>query len=502
MSTSALGGLETAIADSGTYARAVQRFREAGIALPTFAQLAEPNRIPAAVTARLAGIDPDAPHPLNLFRCHWFNDSTRRGRASVPEHIVLPRSLTGVDTPIIVVFGDRFPMIHAHKVLAAYACLAPRIVTGRYDPTTQRAVWPSTGNYCRGGVAISRIMGCRGVAVLPENMSQERFSWLEKWVSDPKDIVRTPGCESNVKEIYDECAKLERDPGNVILNQFSEYANHLGHYRVTGTALATVFEAVRKSNPGLHLSAFVSATGSAGTIAAGDHLKDVYGTRIVAAEALECPTMLENGFGDHNIQGIGDKHLPLIHNMMNTDVVVAVSDKATDQLGLVFSQPAGREYLRTRHHVPAEVIDALSSLGLSSICNIVGAIKVADRLGLGANDAIITVATDGDMMYGSEHTKALARDFPGGFDARAAETAAEGWLYHAHGDHLLELTECDRRRIFNLGYFTWVEQRGVSLEDFVARREQSFWLRLRDALPLWDTMIEEFNGQTGALTRL
>ena len=498
VSTSALGGLETAIADGGTYARTVQRFREQGIALPTFAQLVEPGRIPEAVTARLAGVDPDAPHPLNLFRVNWFNDRTRRGRVAVPEHVVLPKSLTGVDTPIIVVLGDRFPMIHAHKVLAAYACLAPRIVTGRFDPTTQRAVWPSTGNYCRGGVAISRIMGCRGVAVLPENMSQERFSWLDRWVSDPSDIVRTPGCESNVKEIYDRCAELERDPGNVILNQFSEYANHLGHYRVTGTALASVFEHVRSAQPGLHLAAFVSATGSAGTIAAGDHLKDTFGTRIVAVEALECPTLLENGFGDHNIQGIGDKHVPLIHNVMNTDVVVAVSDKATDQLGLVFSQPAGRECLRTRHGVPPNVIDVLSSFGLSSICNIVGAIKVADRLGLGPQDAIITLATDGDMMYGSEHEKALARDFPGGFDARTADVAAQRWLYHANGDHVLELTECDRRRIFNLGYFTWVEQRGVALADFEARRDQSFWRGLHGLLPAWDEMIATFNRRTGA----
>ena len=502
VSTSALGGLETAIADSGTYARTVQRFREQGIALPTFAQLSDPNGTSPAIRAKLKGIDPDSPHPLNLFRVNWFNDRARNGHVPVPEHIVLPKSLTGVDTPIIVVFGDRFPMIHAHKVLAAYACLAPRIVTGRFDPTTQRAVWPSTGNYCRGGVAISRIMACRGVAVLPENMSQERFDWLDQWVSDPSDIVRTPGCESNVKEIYDKCAEMEKDPQNVILNQFSEYANHLGHYRVTGSALASVFEHVRKAQPNLHLSAFVSATGSAGTIAAGDHLKDTFGTRIVAVEALECPTLLENGFGDHNIQGIGDKHVPLIHNVMNTDAVVGVSDKATDQLGLVFSTPAGREYLRTRHAVPAEVIDALSSFGLSSICNIVAAIKLADKLGLGPQDAIITLATDGDMMYGSEHEKAMTRDFPGGFDARTAEAVAQRWLYHANGDHVLELTECDRRRIFNLGYFTWVEQRGISLEHFTARRDQSFWRGLRDALPQWDSMIEEFNGQTGALAKI
>src|SRR3990170_489938 len=302
--------------------RTVGRFREAGIVLPTFEQLAEPSKIPQRILDDLAGVDPDAPHPLNLFRVHWFNGADRRSRIDVPEHAVLPPELTGVDARIIVALGDRFPMIGAHKVLAAYACLVERLVTGGFDPTTHRAVWPSTGNYCRGGVAISRIMGCRGVAVLPEGMSRERFEWLERWVADPVDIIRTPGVESNVREIYDECKRLAQDRGNAILNQFSEYPNHLVHELVTGRALAHVFGTMQEREPGLRLRAFVSATGSAGTIAAGDPLKDPFGTAIVAAEALECPTLLRNGFGEHNIQGIGDKHVPLIHNVMNTDVIV------------------------------------------------------------------------------------------------------------------------------------------------------------------------------------
>ena len=220
-------GLERDLVDATVYQRAVDRFREAGIVMPTFAQLAQPATIPDAIEGRLASVDPDAPDPLNLFRTHWFNGPDRRARVGVPQHLVLPSSLTGVDAPIVIALGDRFPMIAAHKVLAAYACLAPRIITGQFDPTSQRAVWPSTGNYCRGGVAISRIMGCRGVAVLPEGMSRERFAWLEGWVADPGDIIRTPGTESNVKEIYDRCAELEQDAANVILNQFSEFGNHL-----------------------------------------------------------------------------------------------------------------------------------------------------------------------------------------------------------------------------------------------------------------------------------
>jgi len=494
--------LDTTVADARTYEHAVGRFRDAKIALPTFAELADPSRIPPGVAAALGRVDPDDAHALNLFRVHWWNDADRRGRAGLPGHVVLPRSLTGVDAPIIVLFGDRFPMIHAHKVLAAYACLVQRVVTGRFDPTTQRAVWPSTGNYCRGGVAISRIMGCRGVAVLPELMSAERFHWLQRWVSDPADVIRTPGCESNVREIYEECERLELDPANVILNQFSEFANHLAHWSATGQAAERVFEAVRATRPALKLAAFVSATGSAGTIAAGDWLKDRYGARIAAVEALECPTLLENGFGDHNIQGIGDKHVPLIHNVMNTDFVLAVSDQATDALGVVFSRPEGRQFLARRFGVPDDVLSSLSSFGLSSICNMIGAIKLADRMGLGPNDAILTVATDGDMMYSSEHEKTLATRFASGFDGRVAERELMRWLYETRADHVLELTECDRRRIFNLGYYTWVEQRGVSIPEFVARREQSFWRNLRGALPLWDELIVEFNARTGALAGL
>ncbi len=213
-------GLESSVIDQEVLARTVQRFRECGIVLPTFAQLADPSTIPTSITERLAAVDPDAPDPLNLFRIHWYNDAARTGLSAVPGHIVLPKSLTGVDAKIVVVLGERFPMIAAHKVLAAYSCLAPRVITGQFDPTRHKAIWPSTGNYCRGGVAVSRIMQSHGVAILPEQMSKERFDWLDRWVLSPDDVVRTPGSESNVKEIYDKCAEIDAEPDSVILNQF------------------------------------------------------------------------------------------------------------------------------------------------------------------------------------------------------------------------------------------------------------------------------------------
>jgi cysteine synthase len=394
-------GLEGGIIDRDAYDRNVKHFRRAGITLPRIADLADPVTRLADKAMDLTGVDPDAPEAGNLFRVHWHNDAERRGLAPVPAHIVLTPELTGVEAKIIVALGDRFPMIRAHKVLAAYGCLVPRLLSGKFDAARHRAVWPSTGNYCRGGVAISRILGCRSVAVLPEGMSAERFRWLERWTTDPSDIVRTPGTESNVKEIYDACHELAQDPDNVILNQFSEFGNYIIHRAVTGPALARVFDAV-KDGGNLRARAYVSASGSAGTLAAGDHLKETFGTDICVVEAVECPTLLYNGYGEHNIQGIGDKHVPLIHNAMNTDFIIGVSDQATDSLNLLFNTTVGRSYLGLRVGVDQQGLASLGDLGLSSIANILGAIKYAKYMDLGPNDAVLTVATDGAELYETE----------------------------------------------------------------------------------------------------
>jgi cysteine synthase len=489
------------IVDQAVRDRNIERLRERGVVLPRFSELANPESMPRAIRDDLKSVDRDAADPLNLFRVHWFNKASNAGDpiASVPEHLVLPPELTGVDAKIVVLFGNRFPMIHAHKVLAAYACLVPRIVSGELDLARQRAVWPSTGNYCRGGVAVSRILGCRGVAVLPAGMSAERFQWLEKWVSDPADIVRTPGTESNVKEIYDACHELSRDRGNVILNQFSELANYLVHYRCTGAAIGRVFDSL--ASPGaLQLRAFVSATGSAGTIAAGDFLKARYGSVTVAVESLECPTMLYNGYGEHRIQGIGDKHIPFIHNVMNTDVVAAVSDRSTDALNLLFNTAEGHRYLAERRGVSEVVLAQLDSLGISSICNILAAIKTAKYYRLGPSDVVATIATDGAEMYASEKAMILRERFGGRFDSVDAGAVHGQHLLGCATDHLLELSFRDRERIFNLGYFTWVEQQGYSVDEFSVRAKPSFWTGLQDLVPAWDAMIDEVNAGASVTT--
>jgi cysteine synthase len=489
------------IVDTMHRARAVARARELGMVLPTFSQLANPASIPAAVSKKLAEVAPDEARAENLWRLNWYNAANREHRAEVPGYIVIPEAITGVKAPIVVLLGRRFPMIGAHKVLPAYSGLASLLVTGRFDPESQKAIWPSTGNYCRGGVSVSRILGCRGVAVLPAGMSRERFEWLEQWVTHPEDIVRTPGTESNVKEIYDKCAELERDPQNVILNQFSAFSNYLIHYACTGAAADHAFTSFNRATQ-RRLAAFVSATGSAGTIAAGDYLKKRHGTRIAAVEALECPTMLNNGYGEHNIQGIGDKHIPFIHNVMNTDFVIGVSDRVTDQLNLLFNSDVGYKYLKSRRKLDAELIASFADVGISGFANIVASIKLAKQLHYGPDDVIVTVATDSASLYDSERDDYQAKHFGLSFDEVNAGEIFGSCLTSIATDNVIELTHQLRRQIFNLGYYTWVEQQEVSVEDFERRRFQSFWDGIADSLPKWDRLIDDFNAEVSGSNKL
>lgn len=492
--------IQPEIVDRKRRRAAIDRLRQAGVLLPTWSELADPREIEPRTMPLLAQVDPDSPDAANLWRVHWFNSPDRKSLIDIPGHIVLPSELTGVKAPIVVLLGCRFPMIGAHKVLAAYACLVPRLVTGQFDPSNDRAIWPSTGNYCRGGVAISRILGCRGVAVLPAGMSRERFDWLQQWVADSRDIIRTPGTESNVKEIYDKCRELSRDKQNVIFNQFSEFANYLIHYHCTGHAFDRVFHYLKWDHRKYRLAALVAATGSAGTIAAGDLLKKLHGTKIAAVEAAECPTMLCNGYGEHNIQGIGDKHIPLIHNVMNTDVVIAVSDAASDSLNLLFRSEVGRRYLTGRRKIDPALVRQFDDIGISGLANVVAAIKLAKHLDYGPSDVVMTVATDSAAMYGSESESYVARRYPGGIDEVNAGEIFSRHLEGVADDGVLELRHVDRKRVFNLGYYTWVEQQGISVENFDRRKSQDFWEGLVGGIPAWDRLIQEFNAEVGART--
>ena len=465
--------------------------KKRNIILPKFSDLSNPSDISEDIKNNLKSIDKDSAHPLNLFRVHWHNNRNYDKFLDVPEYIVLPKELTGVDAKIIVNIGRLFPLIAAHKVLPAYACLIPRIINGDFDYQTHRAVWPSTGNYCRGGVAISKILGCRSVAVLPEGMSQERFRWLQEWVTDPNDILKTHGTESNVKEIYDACNILEKDSKNIIINQFKEYNNYAIHRLVTGPSFEQSFLDA-KANTNLKPRFYVAASGSSGTLGAGDYLKDNLGIKIAVVEALECPTLLRNGYGEHNIQGIGDKHVPLIHNVMNTDFVVAVSDKATDNLNLVFNTKIGKEYLEKEIGLKKLLVDSLPEFGFSSIANILASIKIAKYMNLNKDDAIITVATDGADLYMSELEK-TKKDFIGDFNYSSCSNIFKSYINEINTDDMIELTKYDKERIFNLGYYTWVEQQKVSIDDFEIRKNQGFWDSQLNKLESLDEEIDKFN---------
>ena len=466
-------------------------FKEKGVVLPTISELRNPHLISDAIKNKVLKLDKDAMDPANLFRVHWFNKRDHSQFLDVPEHIVLPSEFTGVEAKIIVNLGRYFPLITAHKVLAAYGCLLPRILNGTFDYTKHKAVWPSTGNYCRGGVAISKILGFKSVAILPEGMSKERFNWLEKWVEDKNDIIKTTGTERNVKEIYDACNELEKDKNNDIINQFDEYYNYATHRAITGSSFEKSFLKV-KADSNLKARFYVSASGSSGTLAAGDYLKENLNAQIAVVEATECPTLLYNGYGEHNIQGIGDKHVPLIHNVMNSDYVVGVSDEATNNLNLLFNSDEGREYLTNRRGLNSEFVGRLPEFGFSSIANIIASIKLAKKMKLTKDDAIITVATDGADLYETELAK-TKKQFSKIYDQiTCAEIFAKNFDAISV-DHTLELSQIDKERIFNLGYYTWVEQQGTSLEEFEDRRNQSFWDKhYKDMISL-DEKIKEFN---------
>jgi cysteine synthase len=480
------------VSDPAARARAIGRARERGIVLPTFAQMRDPALIPGKIRDRLARIGLWDLEPLNLFRINWHNEPREQGGGYGGVNVVeLPPALTGVPARIVALVGKWFPT-GAHKVGAAYGCLAPHMVSGGFDPTFHKAVWPSTGNFCRGGAFDSYLMGCTAVAILPEEMSRERFAWLEEIGAE---VIATPGCESNVKEIYDKCWELRRTRDDVVIfNQFAEFGNAAWHYQVTGPALA-------EAAAGGRIAAYVSATGSAGTIAAGDYLRTVAPTlKVVASEAWQCPTLLMNGFGGHRIEGIGDKHVPWIHNVRNTDAVAAIDDEDCMRLLRLFNEPAGRATL-VEQGVSAATLAALPLLGISSIGNLLAAIKTARWFELGADDVVLTVATDSVDLYGTRLAELTAQR--GAYTPTQAARDLEGCLLGQRTDHYQELTYPDRRAIHNLKYYTWVEQQQMEVADLEALwYDRDLWPRLFAQPARWDEMIVEFNGETGVLAGL
>jgi cysteine synthase len=482
------------IVDRKILQKAIDRYREKGIILPTFAQMQNPELIPGGIKDKLKDIGLWDLHPLNLFRITWKNEPRQKGGLyGSPNFMELPKVLTGIDARIIVMLGKWFPT-GAHKVGAAYGCLAPRIITGQFDPTYHKAVWPSTGNYCRGGAFDSYLMDVTAVAILPEEMSRERFAWLKEIGAE---VIATPGCESNVKEIYDKCWEIRRTRKDcMIFNQFEEFGNSCWHYEVTGHAIEEVFQKVADEDS--RLAAYISATGSAGTIAAGDYLRTKFPfLKVVASEALQCPTLLRNGFGGHRIEGIGDKHVPWIHNVKNTNVITAIDDEDCMRLLRVFNEKEGHDYLKG-NGAGKELVDHLGMIGISGIANILSAIKTAKHFDLNKEDVLVTIATDSAEMYGSRLEELTAER--GNYSLLQAAKDHEKCMFGTTTDHMKDLTYDDQKAIHNLKYFTWIEQQGKDVDDLRQLwDDHKIWSKIFSQPARWDELINEFNDRTGLL---
>ncbi|MEA4941568.1 MAG: pyridoxal-5-phosphate-dependent protein subunit beta [Oscillibacter sp.] len=477
----------------------IEKAKENHVVIPTVAQMQHPETIPEKVQSKLKDVGLWDVNPLNLFRITWKNEAKETGGLfqAVPNYVELPSSLTGVPCRIVAMAGKWFPT-GCHKVGASFGCLAPRLVTGQFDATYHKAVWPSTGNYCRGGAFNSKLLACESVAILPAEMSKERFDWLKTIAGE---IIATPGCESNVKEIFDKTWELKQDPQYMIFNQFEEMGNPLWHYNVTGNALADLFEAIKR--PGDSFAGACFTSGSAGTMSAGDLLKEKYPhLKLAVGEALQCPTILENGFGGHRIEGIGDKHIPWIHNVKNTDMAIAIDDEDSQRLLRLFNTAEGRKYLKEELHLDDALIEQLTWLGISGIANVLCCIKMAKYYELTEHDVVGTVLTDSAVMYGSR-----IQELNEQYGAYSAKDAAVDHSLHMLGlktDNLLELTYEDRKRIHNLKYYTWVEQQGRTVQDLNALwyDTKNTWDAVHAQAGELDELINEFNDATGVLKTL
>ena len=478
--------------------RSVELAKQRGILIPTFRQMKNPDaHTPGKVKEKLKQTGLWDVEPANLFRITWKNRPQKSGGLFGSVNTVeLPRQLTGVRARIFALCGKWFPT-GAHKVGASFGCLIPRLVTGQFDPTKHKAVWPSTGNFCRGGAYNAHLLGCESVAILPEGISRERFEWLKTVAGE---IIATPGTESNVKEIYDKVAEIRATrPEAVIFNQFEEMGNHLWHYTVTGSAMEELFNNVK--GPKDRFAGAVVTSGSAGTAAAGDYLKEVFPhAKFGVGEALQCPTLLWNGFGEHRIEGIGDKHVPWIHNLKNTDLVFAIDDSVCMAMIRLCNEPAGRKYLQSAG-VSGEDIEKLSLMGISGAANAAMAIKMAKYYELTENDILVTVFTDSMELYGSRLTEMNETQKTRGQGDYTETQAAVEHARYVLGlgiDGMQELSYYERKRIHNLKYYTWVEQQGKTSEELNAQwYDRDYWENIHKMAGEIDAKIDAFNKMTG-----
>eukprot|EP01028_Stygiella_incarcerata_P004216 TRINITY_DN18_c0_g1_i1.p1 TRINITY_DN18_c0_g1~~TRINITY_DN18_c0_g1_i1.p1 ORF type:complete len:491 (-),score=135.70 TRINITY_DN18_c0_g1_i1:333-1805(-) len=476
--------------------RTIRRYREKNVLLPTYEQMAHPEKIPPTIVEELKDIGLWDLDSRNLFRITWKNEPVEKGGGfGRVNYLEIPKEITGVNCRIFVLIGKYFPT-GSHKVGATFGPLVEKVVHGKFDPEHQKALWPSTGNYCRGGAYNSYLLDVPAIAVLPENMSQERFDWLKKVGAD---IYATPGCESNVKEVFDKTKALKEEMGDglVVLNQFAEFGNPLWHYHVTGSAMEEVFEQEKRSDEDRVSGVFLTQ-GSGGTLGCAYYLKDKVNPKIKigAGEALQCPTLLLNGYGDHRIEGIGDKHVPWIIDIKSLDVVEAIDDDICMRLLRLFNEPEGHKYLIEELGVDPEVVKQLPLFGISSIANLLGTIKMARYYEFGEKDILFTVGTDSAEMYTSRLRE--LKEKHGEYKFIDAAKDHDRCLMGLTIDSMIEMNYYDKKRMHHLKYFTWVEQQGMTVEELDAQwYDEKYWSSKWDQVEEWDEKIREFNRKTG-----
>ena len=436
---------------------------------PTFEEMLHPWKADAEVRARACQMrDEDPLDPINLYNINWRDPDDRIC------YYVLPRELTNVQAPIVVLYSRGFPT-GSHKVGAAYSVLVDKELFGEVNPAVHSLVWPSTGNYGIGGAWVGCRMNFDSIVILPEEMSEERFELVRSYGAR---LVLTPGCESNVKEIYDKAKELKaEDPERIrVLNQFEVMGNYRFHYYVTGNTIVELAEELEQQGVGKgKVAAYVSAMGSAGTIAAGDRLKQEWPDhKIVGLEPIQCPTLYWNGYGGHDIQGIGDKHVTWIHNVMNMDAIMCIDDIESKKGLQLLTEEAGGRAMIGRYGVPEESVRLMSeTFGISGVCNVLGAIKTAKFYGLGKDDVVVTILTDAIDRYGSvmeQMTEAY-----GPMDEVEAAVRLVGVFHRQKLDWIEEGTRRTRNQWHNLKYYTWVEQQGKTVEELDAQRRQEYW---------------------------
>ena len=426
---------------------------------PTYQEMFQPELLPPSIRGRALAAAANELDAYNLFNITW------RGPDQRVRHIVLPKALTGVAANIVVLVGRCFPS-GSHKVGPAYATLMEGELAAEITPGVNTVIGPSTGNFGIGVAYIARLMGYPAVVIMPDGMSAERYQRIRHYGGE---LDLTPGSESDVILVLERTEEYKKDARNKVLAQFELLPNYRFHRYVTGRS---ALEAAAQHGNG-RVAAFVSAPGSAGTIAAGDEIKARFpDSRICALEPKECSTLFNNGRGVHRIEGIGDKMVTLIHNVLTTDYVGLIHDQDCI-LGLELVERQGR-LLERMLRLPEGQLAALAGVfGISGICNVLGAIRFARHLNLGPDDNVVTVATDGFDRYPSVLAELEERSGP------AAQGVLQDWFETVFRNYdrqsILDLRPPEqKRRLFGYKQQVWSEF-GYSQTYLDGMQSQSFW---------------------------